>query len=117
GDHRDLHSFPTRRSSDLFGSLGGAYQAFSPVGMRSANSPPPSLGSPPSMGPRMVKSERGTYTFSASAAGPHMMPPRTPPLPRRFCHTTLPGASGSSAHITPDFCPTSSRRLPAASET
>src|SRR5204862_7139000 len=51
GDHRDLHSFPTRRSSDLAGR-GGAPDR--PHGLRCAASPrrpPPASPRPPSCTP------------------------------------------------------------------
>ncbi len=42
-----------------------------------------------------------------------LLPPFGVPWLRRLRHSTLPRASGSSANISPDFCPTSSVSRPA----
>src|SRR5207344_1827228 len=41
-------------------------------------------------------------------------PPLMPPWPTRFCHSTAPSRSGSTAWTTPDFCPATSARRPFA---
>src|SRR4029079_5465677 len=73
---------------------GGLYHTRWPPERRSANMPPPRLGSASvllakasMMRPR---SEFATYTLVPSTAAPHCTPPCVPPCPTRPCHRTLP---------------------------
>src|SRR5258707_8336714 len=68
---------------------------------------------PPGFG--RVMSDTGKYACSASTAEPHSMPPRAPPWPARYCHSTPPFLSGSIANPTPDFWPITIASLPLGS--
>src|ERR1700688_3226945 len=72
-----------------FGAGGGAYQARSPLLRFTACSPP-------GAGEKM--SDTAKYACSASTAEPHSIPPKAPPAPARYCQSTSPRLSGSSAH-------------------
>jgi len=79
-----------------------------PGGKLERDRPPPAFGSRVLSGLNRT-SEFATYTWSWSAAEPHMIPPSAPPLPTRVCQRILPCWSGSSAWTTPDFCPKQTR--------
>ena len=49
----------------------------------------------------------GANTRLPSLAIPQWTPPRAVPWPNRFCHSTAPPLSGSSAQTWPLFCPAS----------
>src|SRR5262249_4680318 len=100
---------PVQPRPVVHSSLGaGASHTRSPVASFTACSPPASLGADRT-------SDTGTYAFTSSAADPHSMPPSMPPLPARYCQSTLPSLSGSSPQSTPDFWPATMTRLPPGS--
>src|SRR5438105_3202203 len=73
---------------------GGELQTCLPSASRSANIPPPWLGSASvevlKVSMMRLMSETATYTFVSSAAEPHCTPPMVPPLATRVCHSTSP---------------------------
>src|SRR3712207_7942380 len=66
-DHRDLHSFPTRRSSDLC----------------RCPAPPPTAGRPPPRSPPPASSTSAATPRQASTAGPGPLPRRRRPGDRK----------------------------------